>query len=319
MELQHDRSERENPEDALLRKTPPNPRAKRWGRREIITIALTAGFAALGAGAAYQNRLDRIEAEETADAGEGLRDPDVLYRAEQIISSFENSDLEIKYAYAEELEDGRGITAGRAGFTSETGDLLQVVQVYAAMGNEDSQLVTEYLPELEIINEAIENDEEPPANVLDAEGFIKVWKETAKEQDLKEAQDAVYKELYLDPALRLADEIGIKSAAGQLIILDTIIQHGEGDIKDDIDGLPSIVQETERKFGKHNGNEVEWLEVFLDIREYHLMHAADPETRQVWVDSVDRVNALRHILKEERDLIPPIEWEVFGDKYSIED
>ena len=51
------------------------------------------------------------------------------HRAEQIISSFENSTTEIQYAYAEDIGDGRGITAGRAGFTSRTHDLLQVVDL----------------------------------------------------------------------------------------------------------------------------------------------------------------------------------------------
>jgi hypothetical protein len=36
----------------------------------------------------------------------------------QITSTFENSTLELQYDYVENIGDGRGITAGRAGFTS---------------------------------------------------------------------------------------------------------------------------------------------------------------------------------------------------------
>lgn len=47
-------------------------------------------------------------------------------RADQLISNFENSTSEIHYCYVEALDDGRGYTVGGAGFTSATGDLLEV-------------------------------------------------------------------------------------------------------------------------------------------------------------------------------------------------
>ncbi len=57
--------------------------------------------------------------------------------ADQIISVFENNTPVLQYGYAEELDDGRGITAGRAGFTSATGDMYEVVLLYSkqAPGN----------------------------------------------------------------------------------------------------------------------------------------------------------------------------------------
>src|ERR1051326_5151068 len=58
--------------------------------------------------------------------------PEQRRRADQIISVFENNTLEIQYDYVEELGDGRGVTAGRAGFTSATGDLVMVVERYVA-------------------------------------------------------------------------------------------------------------------------------------------------------------------------------------------
>ena len=43
------------------------------------------------------------------------------HRADQLISIFENGIPEIQYGYAEDLDDGRGITAGRAGFCTGWG------------------------------------------------------------------------------------------------------------------------------------------------------------------------------------------------------
>src|SRR5437870_4798044 len=51
-------------------------------------------------------------------------------RAEQLTSLFENGRIELQYSYAEDLGDGRGITTGRAGFTTADGDALEVVTLY---------------------------------------------------------------------------------------------------------------------------------------------------------------------------------------------
>ena len=48
----------------------------------------------------------------------GLTDPQTKLRAARVISTFENSTTDIQYDYAENISDGRGITAGRAGADS---------------------------------------------------------------------------------------------------------------------------------------------------------------------------------------------------------
>src|SRR3954454_8817976 len=76
-----------------------------------------------------------------------LVDAERKLRAAQITSTFENSTLELQYDYVENIGDGRGITAGRAGFTSGTGDLLLVIRRYteAKPGN----VLASYIPSLE--------------------------------------------------------------------------------------------------------------------------------------------------------------------------
>ena len=81
----------------------------------------------------------------------GLEDPAHVRVADAIISSFENSTVELPYAQAEDLDDGRGITAGRAGFTSGTHDLLLVVQRYADLAAGQRTPLTRYLPALRAI------------------------------------------------------------------------------------------------------------------------------------------------------------------------
>jgi hypothetical protein len=70
-------------------------------------------------------------------------------RAAKITSTFENATLELQYDYAENIGDGLGITAGRAGFTSNTGDLLLLVRRYTEM-KPDNPLAP-YIPALEAV------------------------------------------------------------------------------------------------------------------------------------------------------------------------
>src|SRR4051795_2892953 len=64
-----------------------------------------------------------------AEAAPGLTHAQRL-RVDKLISEFENSTPVIQYCYVEALDDGRGYTVGRAGFTSATGDLLEVAEAY---------------------------------------------------------------------------------------------------------------------------------------------------------------------------------------------
>src|SRR3954470_362696 len=71
-----------------------------------------------------------LVAASAAHAAAGLTHAQHL-RADKLISEFENSTQRIQWCYVEALEDGRGYTVGRAGFTSATGDLLGVAEGYA--------------------------------------------------------------------------------------------------------------------------------------------------------------------------------------------
>jgi chitosanase len=154
------------------------------------------------------------------------------------------------------------------------------------------------------------------------DGLEEVWAKTAKtDKAFRTSQDNVFNELYLQPALERAKSVktaggkGIDSAVGQMIILDTIIQHGPGT---DADGLPTIMSETANATGKNPTEEL-YLKTFLDIREKHLKHAADEDTRGEWLESVPRVHALRQILKSGNDdLRGRLVFDVYeGDHWDI--
>lgn len=238
--------------------------------------------------------------------------------ASGIISTFENSSTKIKYDYAEDIDDGRGITAGRAGFTSGTSDLLEVVGLY--VGLSPGNVLEQYLPALQAIDDLPEEDRDTKG----LDGFVEAWAQASNtDPALNLVQDQVADELYFYPAMRYAEEANVRSSLGQLIIWDTIIQHGEGEATGDDrdpDGLPAIMQEVLDTAGPVTNNEAAWLATFLDTREKHLLNAADPETREGWRDSVSRVNdALRPLLNSGNlTLSPPFEWSVYGDSFECD-
>src|SRR5262245_48667588 len=63
-----------------------------------------------------------------------LSDPGKKDIAPRLVSSAENSSLDwrAQFGYVEDIDDGRGYTAGIIGFCSGTGDMLELVEAYRA-------------------------------------------------------------------------------------------------------------------------------------------------------------------------------------------
>jgi chitosanase len=213
--------------------------------------------------------------------------PDQKRRAEQLTSLFENGTIEIQYGYAEALGDGRGITAGRAGFTTATGDAFEVVQLYT--NQRPGNLLAPYLPELERLA-AQESDD-----ISGLSGFINAWQAAASDPLFRAAQDTVVDTLYYQPSAQHANQLGVQTALARAVLYDTIIQHGDGD---DLDGLPALLDRTRISAGgtpKTGVDEKIWLKEFIKIRRADLAHAYDPETRDVWAESVGRCDVFSAI------------------------
>lgn len=244
-------------------------------------------------------------------------------RAAMITSSFENSDLRIDYGYAENIGDGRGITAGRAGFTSGTSDLLELVTNYTAMV--PSNGLAKYLPALRQVNGS--------ASTSGLSGFEAAFRAEDAGQNrakFRQAQDALAEKLYLHPAIALADAAGIKSPLGQAILWDTAIHHGlsqEYQIGQTVnwnsigsgDSMDEVLKEARTAMGGNvNGNEAAWLRKFLDIRLVHLLNWSE-EGDQFDDSSQSRVDALRSIVAAGKlDLSPTFSWTAYGDRFTID-
>jgi chitosanase len=258
--------------------------ALRFARQPVVPAVLALFFLMIS-GCPQPNSRDNFN--PGGSGSDGLT-AEQKRRADQIISVFENDTIEIQYAYVEDIDDGRGYTAGRAGFTSATGDLLIVVERYTAAVPENE--LAAYLPRLR----ALAADRNPATDGLD--GLPQAWARAATDPRFRAAQDEVVDEEYYQPAVVRWRELGASTPLSLAALYDAIIQHGEGE---DPDGLPAMIDRAVARAGGSPATGVDeraWLSSFLDVRRETLAFASNPETRAGWAVSVGRVDLFRQLL-----------------------
>lgn len=227
-------------------------------------------------------------------------------RADRLISVFENSTQVLQYGYVADLGDGRGYTAGRAGFCSGCGDLAEVVEAFVKK-KPDSAL-SGYLPALRRLGAAHD------PSVKELAGFPDDWRRAAAVPAMRAAQDEVSDRLYYRPALKLAAKLGLKSDLAKVALYEAGIQHGFGD---DPDGVPALAAAASAG-GAPAAGEREWLLRFMKARRAALAKAADPATRKAWAESVSRADAMLAILDSNGLAFSgALTFAVYGDTYTI--
>ncbi len=230
--------------------------------------------------------------------------------ADQMISVFENSKATIQYDYIRDVVDGRGYTAGRAGFCTACGDLLTVVQQYT--DSQPGNPLAGYLPALRTL--AAEGSDSHDG----LGGLEQAWHLAADDPAFRGVQDAVSDRLYYDPAVDLAREEGLKAPLGLVILYDTAIQHG---VDEGPDSLEAIAQKADASAGGSPAagvDEQEWLGSFLTVRRDTLENPSSDATKEEWEQSVGRVDALRQLLDAGNlELSTPVTIDPFGMSYNL--
>jgi len=218
--------------------------------------------------------------------------------AEQVISVFENNTTQIQYDYAEDINDSRGVTAGRVGFTTETGDLLELLKRYnnTVIGSKIGSYVHK-----------LRNKEEFEPYEQDA--FIDDWKyEVANSKLFIDIQDKLSDEMYYYPAMQRAYDLNLTLPVSLLVMYDTNVQHGMDHETIDnvyIAGLNDIIELTDNK-----DSEDDWIREFLGNREYILNHTKG------WEKTDYRIAELWDILEGNPSLAP---FKMYVDKWDYEE
>lgn len=233
-------------------------------------------------------------------------DARVESKVDSIVSIFENATPELQYDYIEALGDGRGYTAGRSGFTTGTGDLLNVVRRYQSKAPATAvwPLFSRLIPILDSRAQSHSN------STKGLESLPHLWTKSADDQKFLEAQDEISDELYRLPAREYCVQLGFSSPLVFLIIYDSIIQHGNGH---DDDSLEALLQRT-----PSSTDEKTFASSFLTVRRADLMNPANHETTDEWRESVGRVDALQKLVDQGKwDLASPLKLEVWKRIYAL--
>ena len=244
-------------------------------------------------------------------------------RAEQLTSLSENSSIELKYGFAEivtqgGIPDGRGITAGRAGFTSGTGDMYLVVKEYTTQVPNNTLAI--FLPRLEELNtQFIANNYNPIGDTTGLDGLIPAWQALGNNPTFRAVQDTISDQLYYQPAMIAATPLGLSLPLSLAVLYDTIIQHGGGE---DLDGLKALIQRTNQAFaGKTPATGIDekvWLNKFLEVRRQDLTNPSNTSTQSVWAVSVGRVDVFKALADSGNyDLSLPIELNAANNEIII--
>ena len=273
-------------------------------RREFLRLAgvawALAGWASLARAAgpghdtvvkSFPSRLDGMPMPLSSTK---LPDADLVRRIKAISNVFEVGKPQPDYAYVEDLGDGRGYTVTQYGFCTYNSEVSQVIKRYATHAPDTP--LKRLLPHLPPENWSGENLDE----------FPRLWrKEIRNSALLGQACDEQADVLYFAPAVESANAVGVTSPIGLAIFYDTLLQHGAGT---DPDSLSSILKRTLEESGDvESTSEAEFLRAFLAVRRSVLENATNHETRQVWQESVRRVDALGDLLEQNPDLAPPIQ------------
>uniref|UniRef100_A0AAU2VK48 Chitosanase n=1 Tax=Streptomyces sp. NBC_00008 TaxID=2903610 RepID=A0AAU2VK48_9ACTN len=262
-----------------------------------MAAAVLSGCSGAGPDAAYGKGA----------AAAGLDDPAKKDIAMRLVSSAENSTLDWKsqYKYIEDIDDGRGYTAGIIGFCSGTGDMRRVVERYAKArpGNP-----------LERFGPALRKVQGSDSHAGLGRRFTEAWSDAAGDAAFRSAQDAERDASYFGPSVAQAKADGL-GALGQFIYYDAYVMHGSGDAEGTV-GFRTMRRRAlaEARPPARGGDERAYLGAFLDVRVAAMREEEPSHTDTSRVETAQRV----FLKKGNLSLDPPLDWKVYGDSYRID-
>jgi chitosanase len=206
-------------------------------------------------------------------------------RAESLTNVFEFSSVNPDYGYAEYLGDGRGITFGRCGFTTGTGDGLVVVREFTRRKPDNP--LAKFLPALERIDAA--KSGESNDDVTGLTGFVQAVKSIGNDKDFKDAQDWAHENMYWLPSQRASDVLGLKYPLSRAQMFDAYFMHGENSINDafypkSANGMAAWVNTKLGGSPATGVDEKQWISTYMARRKAVLTSSG-----KVWEEAANRI------------------------------
>jgi chitosanase len=242
-----------------------------------------------------------------------IRQPVIAEMAYEIVSTAENSttDWTSAYGYIEDIADDRGYTGGLVGFTSATGDMLQLVQYYQTLKPTGNTLAS-YISGLQYCtNIGMGSGASAAASSRLGAAFKTAWTNAANTDPVfRRAQRDLRKSQYWDDALTqaLADGVG---PLGMALHYDVLVNHGPGDDSESYGGIIAAARASSSKPPSQGGTESAYLTKICDLRDAVLVS---------W-DSYQadgRSSIYRALISAAKfSLLTPFTWSVYGDTFTM--
>ena len=217
-------------------------------------------------------------------------------------ATLENSTTELQFNYAENIKDGRGITFGCIGFCTGTYDGNILIKHYTELN--PNNILAKYIPALNKIDSDPHKsaDGDGNASLVGLSGFINDVK-NCTDPLFKQAQLDKLDELYYNPAMKIADNIGTTYNLTKAFIYDMCVRHGP-------DGAQSIVSKAGTS-PKNGMDETTYLKKLFSIR--------DDKLKREGLGDTDRDNGYKKILTSGNvDLKTPFKFVAYGDSFTID-
>ena len=244
-------------------------------------------------------------------------------KAFQITSTAENSTVNWwdTYDTIEDIRDGRGYTGGIVGFTSATGDMLELVERYVAL-QPSHNVLAPYVAGLqscarlgETVDDAEYGVDGGRASHIAAQqlgrSFLAAWANAAHNDPIfRKLQRDFRRDMYWAPAYDAAVADGI-GALGQALYYDTSVNHGPGVANSNDGSFDDVRSRTVGTAPSSGGDERRWLTAFINRRS---------EVLTLWGDNpADGRIAMFTGLTDSGNLAltPPFSWSVYGDVFQI--
>jgi len=225
---------------------------------------------------------------------------------QELTSVFENDTIDLQYGYCENIDDGRGMTFGIAGFCSGTYDGNIFLKEYRRL-EPDNRLV-KYIPVFDRIDASVHDKNGCSDDTEGLEDFPADFAACREDPMFIWAQRYVADRLYWYPSQKIAESIGAAYNITRGELYDAYINHGE-------DGTEKLIKATDKITGGRPAsgiNEKKWLSAFLRIRLAVLK--ADP----CWREAADRIYVYRKLLSQDNlDLDTPFALKCYGDEFII--
>ncbi len=188
--------------------------------------------------------------------------PGLIRLISRMLNAFENDDAspETNYGAIYIYHDGnsgrRQITLGR-GFTADGGNLKKVIDRYATLGGKRAKEFDDHL--------ALQPDDHE---------LIQLLKDVSTEQAMRDAQDQIFTEVYLQPAFNWAESHGFEFPLSYAMIADSFLHSGTM--------LKFLMDRFAEKKPVNGGDEKLWVLSYVKVRRDWLAGKGKPLSNTVY-------------------------------------